>query len=160
MTRSSVKPKLLFPPRSKAAEKARSTEEDEEAVTDIEDHVLASMTEEERQTQQDQHSQVETPAEQVDEGSPDTPKAPRYAPASPPDTKRTTRFADKPSSTGSIPMKAVAPRTAGKRSPFGWRTTKKGSDADASDSSDKAAKSHKRRADDDVSAGPSKRARA
>jgi hypothetical protein len=110
-TRSSIKPRLLFP-TTKAGE-SKTVNEDEEAATDIEDHVLAGMEED----------QPFTPADLV-EHAPGTPDAPRFAPASPPTTARTTRSANK-KVVESTPMKSKQP---GKRSPFdGWRRTKNGS---------------------------------
>ncbi|KAK4109705.1 hypothetical protein N656DRAFT_782537 [Canariomyces notabilis] len=110
-TRSSIKPRLLFP-TTKAGE-SKTVNEDEEAATDIEDHVLAGMEED----------QPVTPADLV-EHAPGTPDAPRFAPASPPTTARTTRSANK-KVVESTPMKSKQP---GKRSPFdGWRRTKNGS---------------------------------
>ncbi|KAE9377051.1 hypothetical protein N431DRAFT_368623 [Stipitochalara longipes BDJ] len=72
LTRSSVKPRLLF--RSKDQEEMRShNTEDEEADTDIDDRMDTS-----------------TPIHQMDDAV-TTPKAPRFAPASPPSTVRGTR---------------------------------------------------------------------
>lgn len=129
-TRSSIKPRLLFPLKPKDT----AADEDEEADTDIEEPVAAEKP-----------GQVEmTPAEQVDE-TPDTPAAPKYAPASPPTTSRTTRSGNKPADD-LTPVKATRP---GKRSPFdGWRHTKSSSG------------SGQKRAGDDLGAPvPAKRAR-
>ncbi|KAI2628232.1 hypothetical protein GGS21DRAFT_248445 [Xylaria nigripes] len=82
MTRSSIKPRLLFPPSAKGKEVAITTE-DEEAATDIDDHVLHNDEVEEPQTPQAPKPRAETP------------DAPRFAPASPPSTGRVTRSADK-----------------------------------------------------------------
>jgi len=74
LTRSAIKPKLLFPTRQQAAAKMSHNTEDEEADTDIEDHT----------------KDFSTPKHQV-EGFLPTPKAPRFAPATPPTTARATR---------------------------------------------------------------------
>lgn len=66
-TRSSVKPRLLFPSASKEV----SSLTDEEAPTDIEDQVAS-------------------------EPEVDTPSKPRFAPATPPDTNRAKRTVKKP----------------------------------------------------------------
>ncbi|KAG6016132.1 hypothetical protein E4U43_004177 [Claviceps pusilla] len=96
LTRSSVQPRLLFPT-------PKMTEEDEEALTDVEDMNIAE-------------SAPQTPRK-PQSLSTKTPEAPRFAPASPPDTRRTTRSANKLSET---PMKA-----AGRKSPFdSWPRTK------------------------------------
>ncbi|AEO64253.1 4eabcd31-1de0-474e-99f3-f853b6e64de4 [Thermothielavioides terrestris] len=132
-TRSSVKPRLLFP--TAPADEAKNGNEDEEAATDIEDHVLADL----------EADQPGTPTDLVDE-APDTPKAPRHAPASPPTTTRTTRFGGK-RSTDSTPVKDKKPA---KRSPFdSWRRVKSGAQSTG----------HKR-SGDELPAAASKRTRA
>lgn len=111
MTRSSIKPRLLFPSKSKGKQVAETTTVDEEeAVTDIEDNVLHGA--------QDPEPEVpETPARTA-KGKVGTPDAPRFAPASPPSTTRTTRSADKLRG-GDTATKAKGP------SPFdGWRRSK------------------------------------
>jgi len=114
LTRSSVKPRLLFP--TKPEPPVVQSQEDEEADTDIEDHVLERIEE----------KSTETPVELVEE-APGTPKAPKFAPASPPTTARTTRF-KKPTEAP-----ASKPKEASKRSPFdGWRRTKGASDGHGS----------------------------
>ncbi|KAG9248712.1 hypothetical protein BJ878DRAFT_412166 [Calycina marina] len=78
LTRSAVKPRLLFPsPEQKKARAQKSpiADEDEEAVTDIEDPELATPAEE----------QAKFIA---------TPKASKFAPVSPPTTLRATRSKD------------------------------------------------------------------
>lgn len=136
VTRSAVKPRLLFPAKKK--EEPKPTEEDEEAVTDIEDHVLADLRED------DDHPI--TPMDVESEEGATTPKAPRFAPASPPTTARTTRFGSK-KATDATPMK---PKAHGKRSPFdGWPRTKGGV----------SSQSHKRSGDDALPTSPVKRAR-
>jgi hypothetical protein len=71
LTRSSIKPRLLFPSNDKEM-KSHNTE-DEEADTDIEDRMDTS-----------------THTHQMDD-TVTTPKAPKFAPASPPTTARATR---------------------------------------------------------------------
>lgn len=78
LTRSSIKPRRLF----QTAEQV--TPEDEEAVTDIEDH--NDMEESENETS-------EVPV--AEKSGLSTPSAPRFGPATPPDTRRTTRFGPK-----------------------------------------------------------------
>ncbi len=75
LTRSSVKPRLLFPAAKKATPftAASHNTEDEEADTDIEDQDGSS-----------------TPIGQI-KMTAVTPKAPKFAPVSPPTTVRTTR---------------------------------------------------------------------
>lgn len=76
LTRSSVKPRLLFPsPQQAKVRKFRDhNTEDEEADTDIEDPLPG----------------ISTPVDQVDDMG-RTPKAPRFAPATPPTSSRATR---------------------------------------------------------------------
>lgn len=91
LTRSSIKPRLLFPSpqQVKAKEKiAHLSEDDEEAVTDIEEHG------------------VSTPAE---DAIISTPKATKFAPASPPTTVRATRSKD-------VEMSSPTGPTSGDRS--------------------------------------------
>ncbi|KAI1268008.1 hypothetical protein F5Y18DRAFT_377123 [Xylariaceae sp. FL1019] len=110
MTRASIKPRRLFAPTTKGKEPATSsTLEDEEAMTDIEvaDHKKVEV------------DIVATPVTAEDKT--DTPKAPRFAPASPPSTTRVTRSVDKLRSANT-----PVPRP---RSPFdGWRRSKSGSE--------------------------------
>ncbi|KAK5626338.1 hypothetical protein RRF57_002053 [Xylaria bambusicola] len=109
LTRSSIKPRLLFPP-AKGKKVTSSTIEDEEAVTDIEDNVFND----------EQAAEVEAPQTpaRVAKGKVETPNAPRFGPASPPSTGRATRSTDKLRG-GDTPMKAKGP------SPFdGWRRSK------------------------------------
>ncbi|KAL2261022.1 hypothetical protein VTK26DRAFT_4802 [Humicola hyalothermophila] len=132
-TRSSIKPRLLFPVVN--ADDSSVANEDEEAVTDIEDHVLAG----------EEPGSPATPVDLLDK-EPGTPEAPRFAPASPPTTARTTRFGSKKASEAT-PMKT---KTTAKRSPFdGWPRVKSGAHSG----------SHKRQGDELSSAGP-KRTRA
>jgi hypothetical protein len=133
-TRSSIKPRLLFP-TAPAEEVQIQHDDDEEAATDIEEHVLAGMR---------QADEPETPVDLVDE-APGTPNAPLYAPASPPSTTRTTRFGSK--KTADATPKAKQPV---KRSPFdSWRRTKVG-----------ATTSGHKRSGDELPAAASKRTRA
>ncbi|KAJ4293889.1 hypothetical protein N0V88_005403 [Collariella sp. IMI 366227] len=130
-TRSSIKPRLLFPV---GPDESQHENSDEEAATDIEDHVLAGI----------ETDKPETPLELVDE-VPGTPEAPRFAPASPPTTARTTRFGGK-KAADTTPVKPTKPS---KRSPFdSWRRVKGG-----------ASTSHKR-SGEDLAATSSKRTRA
>jgi hypothetical protein len=111
LTRSAVKPRLLFPTAQQIqAKEARSqyTEDEEEAVTDIEteDHLMS------------------TPLDQVDEIV-RTPKAPKFAPASPPTTIRATRSKDI-CMTGSPADQITEANIAGSVSPFdSWQRTKR-----------------------------------
>ena len=108
LTRSSVKPRLLFPVKSND-----KVDEDEEAVTDIEDHSLP----------QPEEADPQTPSDPADD-APGTPLAPKFAPASPPATTRTTRHSNKVAED-ITPMKATR---GSKRSPFdGWRRVKSSS---------------------------------
>ena len=81
VTRSSVQPRLLFPSKAKGKEIVEHNTEDEEAATDIEDHIVFET--------KDDKDGLETP---VENPVPGTPTAPRFAPASPPSTTRTTRM--------------------------------------------------------------------
>ncbi len=74
LTRSSIKPRLLFPSaeQSRAKETRFHNTDDEEADTDIEEPATS------------------TPMDQMD-AMVATPKAPRFAPVSPPTTARATR---------------------------------------------------------------------
>ncbi|KAI2610599.1 hypothetical protein GGR54DRAFT_374385 [Hypoxylon sp. NC1633] len=122
LTRSSVKPRLLFPSAHKGKNVVKTvtknvakptTEDDEEAITDIEDHVFGTAEED---------TQVEAPATptvMVREKAV-TPDAPKFAPVSPPSTGRVTRTGTKLGEDAS-PMKPKAKP----RSPFdGWRRSK------------------------------------
>ncbi|TRX95605.1 hypothetical protein FHL15_003563 [Xylaria flabelliformis] len=112
MTRSSIKPRLLFPPKPKGKQPATITAEDEEAVTDIEDNVFDHNT-------QDETEIPATPI-QFTKGKVETPEAPRFAPASPPSTGRATRSADKLRVSDTPVPRAKIP------SPFdGWRRSKR-----------------------------------
>lgn len=104
-SRPTVKPRLLFP--SSKPTKENELVAEEEAETDIEEQQIA---------------EVATPTEAIVDKI-DTPKAPKFAPVSPPSTARTTRskkiIAEEPT-----PAKAKGRRVSG-RSPFdGWQRTK------------------------------------
>lgn len=108
VTRSSIKPRLLFQTKDKGKEAAAIAQaEEEEAVTDIEDHVFADAEEVEV---------PETPMIVADERA-KTPDAPRFGPASPPSTTRATRSTDKLNTPVSKPSKVPSPFD-------GWRRSK------------------------------------
>ena len=135
-TRSSIKPRLLFPTgnaEESHIDESQIMEDDEEAVTDIEDHVLAGL----------EADKPETPMDRIDK-EPGTPEAPRFAPAPPPTTARTTRHGSKKAAD------ATPKARPAKRSPFdSWRRVKGGAPATG----------HKR-SGDDLSAEAPKRTRA
>jgi hypothetical protein len=109
MTRS-VKPRILFPQAHAGKDLESMDDEDEEAVTDIEDHVLPDA---------DDVMEPETP---MVKGTPDTPATPRFAPTSPPATGRVTRFGNKTSAERSPRMARAG--SEGKNSPLGFRLSK------------------------------------
>ncbi|KAI0477502.1 hypothetical protein GGR56DRAFT_411905 [Xylariaceae sp. FL0804] len=112
ITRSSIKPRLLFPPAKKGKNVAKPTTDEEEAATDIEDHVLVH-------TEVHESEGPETPVKAAGQKA-STPDAPRFAPASPPTTARATRTAKKLQDEDSPMRKPAKPR-----SPFdGWRRSK------------------------------------
>lgn len=122
MTRSSIKPRLLFPQATQ--EPAPTNYDEEEAETDIEDQEPIPAKDE----MDIEHEEPSTPSELGQ--APGTPVAPKFAPASmlasPPTTQRTTRHGTK-SAEETTPMKPIR---GGKRSPFdGWRRTKNGSES-------------------------------
>lgn len=82
LTRSSVKPRLLFPP--KQPEQSEIDLEEEEADTDVEDEVRERSS----------LPVPQTPTKARKESA-KTPEAPKYAPVSPPETRRTTRSTNK-----------------------------------------------------------------
>lgn len=125
ITRSSIKPRLLFPPAQSST--ISSSLEDEEADTDVEDNRHAI-------------SDARTPENLVD-SAPATPRAPRLAAtdavtttsaapmATPPTTARTKRTgvkpADEPSPVKTAHHASAAVSTVRRSSPFdGWRRTK------------------------------------
>lgn len=110
LTRSGLKPRLLFPTAAQLAakkEKALIPDEEEEAITDIEDSTAMDLSED----------------------GVTTPKAPKFAPASPPTTGRATRSIKKagsssPATPGAEDRGSRSSR-GGKVSPFdGWRRVK------------------------------------
>ncbi|KAL8305244.1 hypothetical protein RB597_003876 [Gaeumannomyces tritici] len=131
MTRSSIKPKLLFPPAPKAKRPLDSdVEDEEEADTDIEDHAQSTDLLDE---------QPITPTENIKDKAPATPSAPRFAPFSPPSTtSRTTRSAQKQADQASArPLPGVRKT---RRSPFdSWQRVKSAPDATAPPKSNKRA---------------------
>jgi hypothetical protein len=134
LTRSSVKPRLLFPSARQIQEKEmrlRAAEE-EEADTDIE---LPIVTASSARSQTGKNTGVSkanlTPVGQFDEDIA-TPKAPRFAPYSPPTTSRATRSKQIDISSypiGSDDDRSTTPTQSGsgstKISPFmGWQRVK------------------------------------
>lgn len=137
LTRSSIKPRLLFPPQPKI--EVESTLEEEEAVTDVEDHLVAEA---------EAADLPVTPTKaSTSSGMPKTPSTPRFGAAmSPPDTKKATRAGEKLGEE-KTPIKAKAP---GRRSPFdSWPRVKDHS---------AAAASHKRHGET-LAPAPAKRAK-
>ncbi|KAI6082095.1 hypothetical protein F4821DRAFT_14143 [Hypoxylon rubiginosum] len=113
VTRSSIKPRLLFPPKKdkQPANTAAEYDEDEEAATDIEEHVLGDVEE-------DQMEEPVTPRKTVAE-KPSTPVAPKFALSSPPTTVRTTR------TTSRVHLDDTPIKPPKSHSPFdGWRRSK------------------------------------
>jgi hypothetical protein len=125
MTRSSIKPRLLFPVPTPAPTQQEPADMDEEAETDIEEPIPA------KDEMDIEEEEPQTPFDLVEQ-TPDTPVAPKFAPAmqvTPPTTQRTTRHGTK-SAEETTPMK---PLRGKKRSPFdGWRRTKNGSESSSS----------------------------
>ncbi|KAK3492901.1 uncharacterized protein B0T23DRAFT_152455 [Neurospora hispaniola] len=161
LTRSSIKPRLLFPPKPK---EAKVPDSDEEAPTDIEDHVLESLkTEEEKKQEKEEEKEEviepEMPAEEAkekpltepqeaDKERASTPETTPLAPASPPATARTTRAGSKKAAEDT-PKKA---KPKGRKSPFdAFRRTKAG--ASSSAGTKRASETPS------VGAGPAKRTR-
>lgn len=117
LTRSSIKPRLLFPTPSQTKAKeltSQVTEDEEEAITDIEELALS--------TSSDYISRMAT-----------TPKAPKFAPVSPPTTGRVTRSKDAMIGSPTVGRNSEddfmsSPVQRGRSenlSPFqGWRQTK------------------------------------
>jgi hypothetical protein len=109
ITRSSIKPRLLFPPQQ--TKKSSHDIDEEEATTDIEDHPISAIVDPEVPA-------VETPD---DAAVHDTPSAPRFAPASPPTTARATRVSKR------LVAEETPAKRPGRRSPFdSWRRSKTG----------------------------------
>ena len=116
LTRSSVKPRLLFPTKQQTHERTVSTIDDEEAPTDIEDFQDHEMADPEDE------KQVTTPV-----------KASIFSPTTPPTTGHATRAATKKAALDSPsdppePIEAIRYERHGKKvSPFdGWARTKAG----------------------------------
>ena len=115
-TRSSIKPRLLFPTKQQIQERSVPTIDDEEAPTDIEDPQDHEMTDPEDE------KEIVTPM-----------KASIFSPPTPPTTGHATRAATKKStfdlpSDPPEPVDAVLYERRGKKvSPFdGWARTKAG----------------------------------
>ena len=116
LTRSSIKPRILFPTKQQIDERTRCAVDDEEAPTDIEDPQDHEMTETEGE------NQITTPV-----------KVPTVSPPTPPTTGHATRATarkvalESPSNTPE-PAEAVLYARRGKKvSPFdGWARTKAG----------------------------------
>ena len=134
MTRSSIKPRLLFPPK----QRSQAALEDEEADTDIE-------ADAEKKPADHHQNQVQYETPDVDPKV-QTPAAPGYSPASPPDTRRATRARDKKFDEDTPVRKA-----RGQTSPFdSWPRVKSRSDAGPSG----------KRAGSSLSAGTTKKMRS
>ncbi|KPM34351.1 hypothetical protein AK830_g12222 [Neonectria ditissima] len=102
LTRSSIKPRLLF-----QTAKTEAMLEEEEAATDVEDHLVDELVEEPQTPGKPRHERASTP------------EAPKFAPVSPPDTRRTTR------STNKLADQSTPVKPTGRKSPFdAWRRTK------------------------------------
>ena len=122
-TRSSIKPRLLFPTEEqRRARQAALDNPDEEAITDIEEpHAL--------------DSEMTDIAPETEEETLVTPVKPTFSPASPPTTGRTTRAATRKAALDSSPLVGPEPvevprfavKKGKKTSPFdGWQRTKSG----------------------------------
>ncbi|KAM0457273.1 hypothetical protein ACHAO4_003070 [Trichoderma viride] len=136
LTRSSIKPRLLFPTKAPAP-KTKQMLEEEEAATDVEDAKDTTEAEE-------PSAPVETPVKAKEERA-QTPEAPKYAPASPPETRRTTR------STNKLAAAPTPAKRAGKKSPFdSWLRTKESASRSGT----------KRAAGEPLAAAPAKRTRS
>lgn len=118
-SRLDVKPRLLFP-SAKSHKENDLAHDNEEADTDIEQPIAGTAEVVKANVSK---PRAETPVEAVP-AKIDTPEAPKFAPASPPNTSRATR-------SKKIPIEPVPIKTkrAGNRSPFdGWRRTKTASE--------------------------------
>lgn len=139
LTRSSIKPRLLFPTKAPAP-KTKQMLEEEEAATDVEDAKDAAEEEEPSVPS----VPVKTPVKAKEERA-QTPEAPNYAPASPPETRRTTR------STNKLAAGPTPAKRAGKKSPFdSWLRTKEHANRSGT----------KRAAGEPLAAAPAKRTRS
>lgn len=119
LTRSSIKPRLLFPSAAQKADRSKSDLEDEEAPTDIDD---PDATE----TEHEPLPEKRTPVKATFRG---------LAPDTPPDTGHATRSATKKAAKDGLSSPAISPvkldfnkPLKGKKvSPFdGWARTKPG----------------------------------
>ena len=118
-TRSSVKPRLLFPTAQQQRERQLA---DEEAITDIEashDSEMTDVATEESDTEEQGPTKVVTPVKTS------------FTPATPPTTVHATRAATKKgveaSPLDSEPVEAAVKKKGGRRSPFdGWARRKAG----------------------------------
>ena len=117
LTRSSIKPRLLFPTAKQRQEREAAAVEDEEATTDLEEPHDHDMT-------------------GAEEAQPTTPVKPTsFSPATPPTTDHATRAYTKKAKLEHLPLEppelveAMPSRPRGKKvSPFdGWLRTKSGS---------------------------------
>ncbi|KAM0255366.1 hypothetical protein ACHAQJ_005808 [Trichoderma viride] len=136
LTRSAIKPRLLFPAKASAPKTKRMLEE-EEAATDVEEAEDATEAEE-------PSAKVETPVKAKEERA-QTPEPAKFAPVSPPETRRTTR------STNKLSASSVPTKRAGKKSPFdSWLRTKEGANRSGT----------KRAAAEPLAAAPAKRTRS
>ena len=120
-TRSSIKPRLLFPNAQQQRERQLA---DEEATTDIEqadDSEMTDVATDETEIEE-QDGQVVTPVETT------------FTPATPPETGHATRSATKKAATGNSPLMTDTDGGVeikkGRRSPFdGWARRKVGASA-------------------------------
>lgn len=102
LTRSSIKPRLLF-----QTPKTKAMIEEEEAATDVEDEHIDQPVAEPQTPAKPHHKRASTP------------EAPKFAPVSPPDTRRTTR------STNKLVEQSTPIKPTDRKSPFdSWRRTK------------------------------------
>jgi hypothetical protein len=113
LTRSSIKPRLLF-----QTAKTQEMIDEEEAATDFEEDEEDEETEAEAEVEIPEIPVPQTPAKRRVKHAA-TPEAPKFAPVSPPDTRRTTR------STNKLMDEATPIKGRSKSSPFdSWRRTK------------------------------------
>lgn len=110
LTRSSIKPRLLFPTAKQREEREAANTDDEEATTDVEELHDDVMTDREEE-------QVTTPVKQT-----------VFSPATPPTTVHATRSSTKKAPEAVDPI----PYQGKKASPFnGWARTKAGTSTSA-----------------------------
>lgn len=109
LTRASIKPRLLF-----QTPKTEAMIEEEEAATDVED-----QDQDQDQLEEEKPTLIPETPKKTQQHMANTPEAPKFAPVSPPDTRRVTRSANKLLDEGT-PLKGY-----GYKSPFdSWRRTK------------------------------------